>query len=327
MKTVLVTGSEGNIGQYLIDYGIARWPEWKFIRVSHRSTGLRTLPNTVVHTGDLRDPRFLDEIFSRHSVDYVVHAASTSYRHGGYQKYPYEVMANDTQMLLNVLDHSKKVAKFVFLSSALVYENVTNPPFTEEMPDLFPPPKSSYGAAKHFGEQAVRAFGVENGVPQTIWRLFNVVSPLEPHDGAGRHIFVDFYRMLFKEKLEKIPVMGTGRQVRCFLWVEDAVKCILDHLENPASDNQTFNVASEEPKTPVELIDALLSIGKKRDLLDKNYSPTYALGNVFHGVEQERRVPSVDKARERLGWKCETDFMACFEKFVAFKETAESGSA
>lgn len=319
MPTILITGSEGNIGRYLVDRIKTRRPDWTIVRVKHASTAPRFNAQKDWYEGDLRDNALLSLIAGEHPLDYVLHAASMSYRHGGYRQFPYDVLENDSRVLTKILEFCKGVKKIVHLSSGIVYENATRFPLEEQMSEL-PAPTSSYGAAKYFCEAAVRLFENQHGVKYTIWRPFNVVSPLEPHEGEGRHVFVDFYRKIFVDKANEIQIMGSGKQVRCFIWVEDAAECIVDHLDDPRTDNQTFNLTRNEPKTLLELMEALIAIGKQKNILDKGYAPKISVGKAFAGVDSEKRVPSMKKLASTLGWESKTSFHDCFSKFIDHKE-------
>lgn len=319
VSTVLITGSEGNLGPYLIRRLRETRPAWRVLRLKHAKNAFRFDAEQDRYEGDLRDPALLEKIFAEHKVDTVVHAASQSYSHAGYKGHPYQVLENDTASLLNLLSHSRSIDKFVYLSSALLYEHATGTRLTEDDTDRMPAPTSSYGAAKRFGEQAVRMFGQEHGVATTIWRPFNIVSPLEPHVGDGRHVFVDFFRRLLIEKTPEFSVLGSGKQVRCFIWVEEAANCIVDHLQRKESNDQVFNLARDEALTLLQLKDLLLDLGREAGVLANGYNPPTVHRGEFSGVESEVRVPSVAKLERVLGWKSRTSVRDCFRQFIAEK--------
>lgn len=321
--TVLITGSEGNIGQYLVKSLKRHFPSWTVLRVKNSSSNPSYNSDLHRYEGDLRNPALLDLIFSQNKVDYVVHAASMSYRHGGYNQFPFDVLENDIRVTMNLLQACQKsnqaLKKLVYLSSALIYENATQFPLLEEMTQTIPPPRSSYGFAKYVSESILERFQKQFGTSYTVWRLFNVVSPLEPHLGEGRHVFVDFYRKLIVEKTPKLEIFGSGQQVRCFIWVEEAADCMIQFLEDPRTDGQIFNLTRDEPRTLIELKEILIELGKSKNLLERNYQPEVITGGTFAGVDTEKRIPSVKKLKDRLGWESQVDFRSCFDRFIDFK--------
>jgi UDP-glucose 4-epimerase len=316
MVTALITGSEGNLGQYIVRRLSESRPNWKVLRLKHRKEPCAFDSLHARYEGDLRDPALLTRVFSEHRVDYVIHAASKSYSHAGYRTNPFEILENDSASLLNLLRHCGSASKFVYLSSALLYEHADRSPLVEDDTERMPASTSSYGAAKRFGEHAVRMFCLERGIDFTIWRPFNIVSPLEPHDGDGRHVFVDFFRKLFIEHVPEFSVLGSGNQLRCFIWVEDAANCIVDNLDRIESSGQTFNLARNEPLTLIGLKDLLLELGREAGLLKRNYDPPTIMRGSFSGVESEARIPSVAKLKDVLGWESTTTVRECFRQFI-----------
>jgi UDP-glucose 4-epimerase len=319
MTTVLVTGSEGNLGPYIVHRLRDSHPDWQVLRLKHNRGACEFDSANDYYKGDLRDSALLHKIFAEQSVDYVIHAASQSYSHTGYWAHPFRIIENDTTSLLNLLRYCRSARKFVYLSSALLYEHSDVPGLEEEDANRIPAPTSSFGAAKFFGEQAVRAFGREHGVHYTIWRPFNIVSPREPHLGEGRHVFVDFFRRLIVERVEEFGMLGSGNQVRCFLWVQDAANCIVDHLETPASNDQIFNLARDEPLSLLQLKNLLLELGRESGQVPPEYDPPTVCKGSFTGVESEIRIPSVAKLKTVLGWNSTTTVRECFRQFIREK--------
>jgi len=320
MNTILVTGSEGNIGKYLVKKLEEKYPDYKIIRVKLKEKNDEPLKDGNLYIGDLTDNSFVAKIFEENKIDYVIHGAARLYGVAGFNKDVFGLYNNDIKCLLNVIDNSKSVKKFVYFSSSMVYESSEKVPFTEELTEEIHPPKSSYGLTKYLGEKAVKFFNQQYGVAYTIWRPFNVVSPLEDHERESGHVFVDFYRKIFSEKSPKIEIYGTGKQVRCFTWVEDVVGAISDFLIDERTDNQIFNIGSNEPKNMIELKDMLIEIGKENNILPADYNPEIITGSTSFIVDVQLRIPSTEKIQKVLGWKCQTNFKDCFKKFIEFKQ-------
>lgn len=320
MNTVLITGSEGNIGTYLVRHFQETRPDFKIIRVKLKEKKDEPPKKDNLYIGDLTDSSFVKRIFQENKIDYVIHAAARLYGVAGFNQDVYGLFSNDIKCLLNVLDNSKLVKKFVYFSSSMMYESSDKVPFTEELTEEIQPPKSSYGLTKYFGEKAVKFFNQQYGTTYTIWRPFNVVSPLESHERETGHVFADFYRKIFIEQAPKIEIYGSGQQVRCFTWVEDVVKAVADFLTDERTDNQIFNIGSSQPKTMIELKEILVKIGKEKNILPTDYEPETIIGSKFFGVDVQLRIPSTEKIQKVLGWRCQTDFKACFEKFIEYKQ-------
>lgn len=316
-----MTGSEGNVGTYMVKRIHELHPDWRVIRIAYTKTPGRTkvLPNEKLYTGDLVDLLFVQRIFSEQVIDYVIHAAAKAYSFKYFKEAPYSLLRHDNTILMNVLDAAQKIKKFVYLSSSTVYESGNESPFTEEMTDRIPAPTSLYGQAKLFGEQLVRAFTQQTSVPYTIFRAFNIVSPLEPHDTGDGHVFISFYKKIFADRATTIEILGNGDQIRCFTWVEDVANVIVDTLDDERTKNKILNIGNTESITLRELLEKMINIGKKLKLLPSEYRPTILTGGAFQGVDSQRRIPSVEKIEKLLGWKPVTDLERCFTQFIADK--------
>lgn len=322
MITFLITGSEGNIGPYLIDRIHQKFSGAKIIRLTHTHVTKNKEKKDLIIRGDLNDKKFINKIFQKHQIDFVIYAAAAPYNPDGF-KQPDKILKTEALCLDNVLTNCKKVKKIVYLSSVLVYESSNVTPFVEEMTYQIPPPKSPYGLAKYLGEKAVKLFASQHNIPYTIWRPHNVVSPLEKVTTNG-HVYTDFYRKIFLEKAPIIEIFGNGKQTRCFTWVEDLANGIIDFIDSNKTDNQIFNIGSAEPKTLLELKDELIKIGKEKKYLEKNYNPSIKTGGQFYGIDDPKRFSNIKKIKNILGWECKTNFKICFEKFIDYKQNYDS---
>ena len=305
---VLVTGSQGNIGWYIVESLKKFHPETEIIGTSHKEV-------------DLIDNHATREFLKNVKPDYVIHTAAKTYNAEIYKKQPYDVFTEDVAMLMNVIDGciDAGTKKIVYLSSATIYEGVKEVPFREEQTNDSAPPSSPTGLSKLAGERALAWMSQQHGIDFTVWRLFNAVSPREPHDKAGAHVYVDFYRQLFVEKVAELPIFGNGNQERSFTWVEDIAEAVAKYLTDEKTSKQTINLGGNEPCTLFQLRDLFLEIGKQKGLLASDYDPPVKTGGQFFGVEAQRRVPSLEKAEQLLSWKPSTGFRECFEKYIDAK--------
>ena len=152
MNTILITGSEGNIGTFLVEYIKKTRPDFKIIRVGF---GQGENKKDNFYQGDLADSSFAQKIFQENSVDYVIHLAARSYNINDLKNNVYDIYSNDTKSLLNILDNSKSIKKFIYFSSAIIYESLKESILMESPVSQISPPKSSLGLAKYSGEKAV----------------------------------------------------------------------------------------------------------------------------------------------------------------------------
>ena len=156
MSRVLVTGGAGTIGAAVVRR-LLRDPDYE-VRVSDQRAAPRWMrEGCEVHTGDLRS---LDEARrATEGCSHVIHLAAIVGGIANFHKLPYTLTEVNAALYNAVvraaLDHD--VARFVYVSSSMVFERATEYPTTEEHIWDCPMPRSSYGFSKLTGEVYVRA--------------------------------------------------------------------------------------------------------------------------------------------------------------------------
>ena len=99
---ILVTGSEGNIGKYLVKDIRKRYPDSTIIRISYSKEIIDKEKQDIIYQGDLCEPLFVHNIFNENKIDYVIHAAGHSYDPLLSKERPYNIINNDVLSLINV---------------------------------------------------------------------------------------------------------------------------------------------------------------------------------------------------------------------------------
>lgn len=171
MKRILVLGGAGYIGSLtvyeLLDKG------FEVIVADNLETGHRkaVLPQARLHVGDLRDPDFLDQLFSAESIDAVIHFAGYSLV-GESMENPLKYFENNLGGTRNLLAAMVKygVNTLVFSSSAAVYGEPEDSPILETAATS---PTNPYGATKLAAEQLCRWTSLAHGLRYVSLRYFN----------------------------------------------------------------------------------------------------------------------------------------------------------
>ena len=255
--------------------------------------------------GDLTDMAFVDQIME--DIDGVVQAAALIYGVGGFHKYPADILSKDVVLHQNILWAMKKhnVEKVAYISSSMVYERCQEHPSREEhvMESLIP--STDYGLSKLVGERLCMAFHQQFGIKYVIWRPFNIITPYESaeKEQGMSHVFADFINNIVVKKMNPLPIIGSGEQVRCFTWIDDVAKLIGEFSFDEKTDNQEYNIGNPEPITMKEL--ALL-MHEGPEPLEFETVREYADDVMV-------RIPDVTKAIEQLG----------FEPSVKVKESVD----
>lgn len=136
------------------------------------------------------------------------------------------------------------VQQFIFLSSVKVNGEETMPgaAFTEDCAAL---PTDPYGISKYEAEQALLALGQKTGMAITIIR-----PPLVYGPGVG----ANFLNML-KWVKRGIPLpLGSIRNQRSFVFIDNLVSLILCCIQHPHASNQVFLVSDGQDMSTTDLL-------------------------------------------------------------------------
>lgn len=299
---IVITGSEGSLMQSLIP---------KLLSLGHEIVGIDNLyrwgaksngagTNYAFYQQDLLDQESVVELFS--GADAVVHAAAKIYGVLGLLHYRADILGDDTAVCRNVLQACCKnnVSKIIYMSSSMVYDSCIqdiNIPLTENMTNTCPLPRTDYGLSKLVCERMIESFHQQYGIDYTIWRPFNIVSPYEQsmQEIGFSHVLPDFINHIVIEKMNPIPIIGDGEQIRCFTWINDVSDIIANHSFSDYSQNEVFNVCNVEPTSMKQAARMIYSLtGNDPNNLRFRTSTDYV-----HDVRV--RVPSIAKLQQKFG--------------------------
>lgn len=319
---VLITGGAGFIGSHLAEALLAK--DYTVTIVDDLSTGrfenishLITNPNFHFTIESITNAVVMDRLVSECSqifhlaaavgvkliVDRPVHTIKTN------------IMGSDA-VLEAALRYRVKV---LMASTSEVYGKGNSIPFNEEDDVVLGPTSHnrwSYAASKMVDEFLALAYHHKRKLPVVIFRLFNTVGPRQ----TGRYgmVIPRFVQQAMNN--EPLTVYGDGKQSRCFLHVNDAVKAIISLSENSGAIGQVFNVGSTEEVTMLELAHKVIKLSENKNKIKQiddtkiekvstdnqqekiqfiPYGEAYSSG--FD--DMRRRVPDISKIRELINWE------------------------
>lgn len=306
MKRVLVTGSEGSLMQAVIPKLIAQ--NYYVVGVDNLLRyGDESLLANVEYEFvkmDLTDRKKVEKLFKKVKPDYVIQAAARIYGVGGFNKYCADILGEDITLHNNILRAAAEnnVERVVYISSSMVYENCPqdmDEPVFEAMVDRFTAPYTEYGLSKFAGERLSIAFAKQYGVDYTIWRPFNIITPHEKvnnQDLGVSHVFADFIENIVVKKMNPLPIIGDGSQVRCFTWIDEVAEAIATHSFTGATKNEIYNLGNPEPITMKQLAEIIYAEagfdGELKFETVANYKNDVMV-----------RIPNVNKAKQFLNWQ------------------------
>jgi UDP-glucose 4-epimerase len=299
MSRVLVTGGAGTIGAAVVRRLLA---DAAFeVRVSDQREAPRWMrEGCEVHTGDLRD---LNETRAAMAgCTHVIHLAAIVGGIANFHRLPHTLTEVNNALYNSVVRAAldRDVARFVYVSSSMVFERAEKFPTPEDYLAECPVPRSAYGFSKLTGEVYCRAAHDEHGLPYTICRPFNAYGPGElPDDEPGiAHAVPDLIRKALSGRAP-LEIFGSGEQTRTLTHVDDIADGIVTAMSSAAALNEDFNISASRELSVAEIARIVWeACGNDPDEFALEHRPSFE-------VDVQRRWPSVEKARELLGWEAQ----------------------
>lgn len=308
---LLIIGGAGFIGSNFIYYQLQNHPEDEFICLDALTYAgnLETLQPAMQYDnfkfvkGDIADRDFVYKIFETEKPDIVVNFAAES--HVDRSILEPELFLKTNIIGTGVLmDACRKygIKRYHQVSTDEVYGDLPldRPDlfFTEETPLHT---SSPYSASKASADLLVLAYHRTYGLPVTISRCSNNYGPY--------HFPEKLIPLMIINALhdKKLPVYGTGENVRDWLYVEDHCSAI-DLIIRKGRVGEVYNIGGHNEKTNLEVVKTILKeLGKGEDLI------TFVKDRPGH----DRRY-AIDPAKihQELGWLPQTSFAEGIKKTI-----------
>jgi nucleoside-diphosphate-sugar epimerase len=335
MSTVLVTGSAGFIGGYVVKelldrghsvVGLDNYSKYGPIRRSYDDH-----PQYRFIEGDARDVQVIVKALD--DCDHFVAGAAMIGGISYFHTYAYDLLATNERIIASSCDAAIKahqngrLKKVTYLSSSMVFESADTWPSYEGQEHEVPPPVSSYGFQKLAVEYFARAAFDQYELPYTIIRPFNCVGigerralgDVEILSGNVRlamsHVVPDLVQKVLKGQ-DPLHILGDGSQIRHYTYGADLAEGIAVAMEHPAALNEDFNLSTPESTTVLELAKAI-------------WTEIRSSGAAFQWISDppfphdvKRRVPSTEKAKRLLGFEASTGLEKILQKVVPWIEKA-----
>ena len=299
----LITGGAGFIGSNYLHYVVNKYNDDKFVCIDALTyagnyNNIKELENKenfkFVH-GDITDRNLIYKLFEDEKFDIVINFAAESHVDNSI-KNPEIFLKTNILGTSVLLDACRKygIKRYHQVSTDEVYGDLPldrpDLKFTEDTPIHT---SSPYSSSKASADLLVMAYHRTYGLPVTISRCSNNYGPYQ-----------------FPEKLiplviskalnnEKIPVYGTGQNVRDWIHVIDH-NIGVDLIVRKGRDGEIYNLGGHSERSNLDVVKTILKqMGKDESLIEfvsdrKGHDLRYAIDST--------------KSEKELGWKLTRNF-------------------
>jgi len=334
-KKVLVTGSSGFIGGYIVEellsqgyqvVGVDNYSKYGPVKKSYDDH-----PDYQLVVGDVQDTELMVNLLE--DVDHFIAGAALIGGISYFHTYAYDLLAQNERIIASSVDaaieaHKKgRLEKVTYMSSSMVFESTDRWPSKEGDERLVPPPLSSYGFQKLAVEYFARAAWDQYKLPYTILRPFNCVGigesralgDVDIDSGnvklAMSHVVPDLVQKVLKGQ-DPLHILGEGNQVRHYTYGGDLARGIVLSLDHPAALNNDFNVSTADGHTVTELAEIIWRKIKGPDV------PLRLIKDPGFEHDVQKRVPDTTKAKEVLGFEATTKLEDMLDEVIPWIENA-----
>ena len=297
--TILVTGGLGFIGSNFVRLMVdnAEIIVVDALKYGSNETNLKDLDCKVVK-GDICDYELMAELVK--GVDAIVNFAAETHVDRSISN-PFAFIESNVIGTYTILEAMRKVnpdaAKLVHIGTDEVYGDIEKGSFKE---DDSLKPSSPYSASKASADMFVLAYARTYGLNAVITRCTNNYGPYQFPEKL-------IPKAILRAKMDmKIPIYGTGKNVRDWIYVKDhcaAINLVLERGER----GEIYNISSGDEKSNLEVVNEIVDIIGKKDLIE------FVEDRPGHDIRY-----SLDSSKIRkLGWKSKHSYKK------GLKETAE----
>ncbi|MAM89334.1 MAG: epimerase [unclassified Hahellaceae] len=301
-KKIFITGGTGFMGSRLVEQFVDNNQIIvydNFARDVLSSSALSRHKNLSIIKGDVLDVSALTHAMNGSNV--VIHAAAIA-GIDNTLKNPVETMRVNMIGTANALEAAtatkSSVERFLEFSTSEVFGSraymvdETSSTVTGAVGEA----RWTYAVSKLAGEHLTHAYFRQFGLPTVTVRPFNIYGPGQIGEGA---ISIMIRRAL---KDEPIFIFGDGSQIRAWCFIDDMLKGLTRCLTDDKAIGQSFNLGNARAVTTIYGLAQTICrvVNSKSEII---FKPKLS-------ADIELRIPSLDKARDMIGFEAAVDLEA-----------------
>lgn len=319
----LVTGGAGFIGSHLTERLLEDGN--KVIVVDNLSTGSTKNIESFKKTskfdfveGDIRNAELMERLAEKCDVIFHLAAAVGVKLIADRPVYTIETNIIGTEVVLEAAN--KFGRKILLASSSEVYGKNEAVPFHEEDDIVLGSTSLSrwaYACSKAIDEFLGQAFYQQHGLKVIIGRFFNTIGPRQT--GYYGMVVPRFVQWALGN--EPVLIYGTGKQTRCFCYVADLVEAVISLMNCEKAAGKIYNIGSTEEITIEDLADKII------EMTESSSKKEYVSYETAYGRPIEdmmRRVPSLERIKETIGWEPKTPLIDTLRMIIKEKTLGQA---
>ena len=321
MKKILITGGAGFIGSHVVRLFVNKYKDVQIFNLDNLTyagnlDNIKDVSNAANYhflKGDITDEAYIEQIFTAHKFDSVIHLAAESHVDRSITD-PLAFLRTNIFGTVNLLNAARKTwdksydgHKFYHVSTDEVYGSLGTEGFFYETTAY--DPQSPYSASKASSDHFVRAYANTFGLPVLISNCSNNYGP---NQFPEKLIPLCINNILNNKPL---PIYGKGDNIRDWLYVKDHASAI-DVIFHAGVLGETYNIGGINEWTNLDLVKKLCQILDNK--LDRAAGTSEKLITFVkdRAGHDHRYAIDTGKIEKALGWKPSLQFEEGLEKTV-----------
>lgn len=292
---LLITGGLGFIGSNFILKILENYKDFQIINVDAQKYGsnfqnLKRIENNENYSyvnGDITNSELMNSLISK--TDIVINFAAESHVDRSISNAK-PFLDSNIFGVFTILEAVKKYEKkIVHISTDEVFGSLEKETADENYKLN---PSSPYSSSKASAELLINSYVITYGINAKITRCTNNYGPRQFPEKLIPKVIIKAL------KNEKIPIYGTGKNIRDWIFVDDHCSGILKVLFD-GNDGESYNISADNEVDNITIIEKILEyMDKSKELME------FVGDRPGHDFRY-----SLDSSKiKKIGWKTETDF-------------------
>src|SRR5215467_13460013 len=260
-----------------------------------------------VERADVRDAAAMERLVAGRDVVFHL-AAQVSHVMSLSDPYPdIDINIKGTAVVLEACRKKNPAALVVRSGTRGQYGPAVKLPVSEDAPS---DPRGIYEISQLSSEMICRTYTRIHGVRTVPLRLTNVYGPRGQMHHSQFGVVNWFVRLALEGR--PIPIFGSGRILRDFLYVDDCVEALVRAAREPKAVGEILNVGHDRPSTFLEVARTLQELVPGAEIAFTEFTPERK------AQEPGDFVSDITKIRGLLGWEPKVGLREGLKRTVAY---------